>query len=386
MVLAASLALLLVGLAFVRTTRAADRALAASRAVPEARWQPPLSVIVPLRGADARTEECLRSWSEQRYAGSVQVLLCLQDADDSALPIARRVADRCGARVRVREVTEGWSGKMSNLRHGLEAAEHDLLVFADGDIRAGPGTCARIAGALGSGADLVACLPRVGEASGIPARAVAELWRYVILGFIAPGIARDGRGAIGGTLAMRRETLERLGGLEPFRDYVAEDVAIGRRAAELGLRTALGPPVGAPIGRISAAELWRRFSRGALLGATMGPVRENLRFAAVFAWIPILVAAAALSSGPLLAAGAAILALRIDLAARLARAGGEGRRIPWEAPLGDLLFGVTYLVARLTRRTTWGGIRYRVGRDGRMARADSASTPRSGAPEASHRR
>ncbi|MFQ5747764.1 MAG: glycosyltransferase, partial [Gemmatimonadota bacterium] len=296
---------------------------------------PALSVLKPVRGADDFTEAALASWCEQDYDGPIQVLFCLQDEADPALPIARRVADRTRQEVRVGPVAAGWSGKMSNLRHGLAAARHDTLVLSDGDIRAAPDTCARIAGALAE-ADLVSCLPLFTGARGLWARLYEGLWTYVILGFVAPTIRWRGRGAIGGTLALRRETLERLGGLEPFRDFVAEDVAIGRRAAELGLRARLGPAVDAPVGRLGARDLAGRFARAALLGDTLSPVEANLRFAALFAWLPVLLAGAILASGPLLASAAALLALRVGAAAGLARISSQPPRLPWEAPLGDL--------------------------------------------------
>jgi hypothetical protein len=63
-----------------------------------------------------------------------------------------------------------------------------------------------------------------------------------------PYLLKYGRDAAGGTMAMTRATLVQMGGLAAFKDYVAEDVAMGRKAHDLGLRVGLGLIVDSPVG------------------------------------------------------------------------------------------------------------------------------------------
>ena len=57
-----------------------------------------------------------------------------QTSDDSALTSARQITGPHDYRVIVNPVIDRYSGKMSNLRHGLQAATHEFILFSDGDI------------------------------------------------------------------------------------------------------------------------------------------------------------------------------------------------------------------------------------------------------------
>ena len=54
-------------------------------------WAPGLSVLKPLKGCDAETEVCLRSWLAQAYAGPVQILFLVASDDDPAAAVVRRL-------------------------------------------------------------------------------------------------------------------------------------------------------------------------------------------------------------------------------------------------------------------------------------------------------
>lgn len=137
---------------------------------------------------------------------------------------------------------------MSNLFYALEEARHDFILMSDSDTRVDPYTLQRIAALREQGAELITCLARYRYADNLWGRIYAAFWNFEQMGFIAPAIRRHGRKAIGNTIAMSRSTLEQLGGLEAFRDYVAEDVAMGIKANELGMRVALGPVIDSPGG------------------------------------------------------------------------------------------------------------------------------------------
>ncbi len=52
---------------------------------------PPVSLLVPLHGAEFALEENLRSFADQDYP-ELQLVLGVARSDDAALPIARRIA------------------------------------------------------------------------------------------------------------------------------------------------------------------------------------------------------------------------------------------------------------------------------------------------------
>ena len=54
-------------------------------------FAPAVTLLKPLKGADAETEECLRSWFRQQYTGPVQILFAVSTAEDPATAVVNRL-------------------------------------------------------------------------------------------------------------------------------------------------------------------------------------------------------------------------------------------------------------------------------------------------------
>src|SRR5437870_681157 len=54
-------------------------------------YAPGVCLLKPLKGADAETALCLRSWLEQDYPGSVQVLFGAASPDDPVCEVVRQL-------------------------------------------------------------------------------------------------------------------------------------------------------------------------------------------------------------------------------------------------------------------------------------------------------
>ena len=54
-------------------------------------FTPPVTLLKPLKGADAETSHCLESWLTQDYAGSVQILFGVESATDPVCELVRRL-------------------------------------------------------------------------------------------------------------------------------------------------------------------------------------------------------------------------------------------------------------------------------------------------------
>src|SRR5271165_6592692 len=103
---------------------------------------------------------------------------------------------------------------------------------------------------------------------------------------------------LGATMALRRETLARIGGLEALADHLADDNVLGRRVRALGLAVALAATVPATtVPEATLPALWRHELRWARTIRALVPGQ----FAASVLQYPIVwsLLALALSGGAL---------------------------------------------------------------------------------------
>lgn len=360
------LILLMLGV-LLRLSRLASASLAHAVPIKEEGFDyPPISIIKPVYGSYDHTVESFRSWAEQEYPAPLQLIFSFQSPDDPALPLAKSVTGPHEYKVIVNPVKEGYSGKMSNLLNGLQEARYDFLVFSDSDIRVRPDICRRLATQHRQGADVISCLMRHVGGGNVWGRIYTNFWNFEHMAFIAPAILEHGRDATGGTMAMARDTLARLGGLASFKDYVAEDVALGRRAHELGLPVELGPIVDSPVEAMSLRELLDKFARAALFGASMGNLGESAQYAVLFSYWFVLLAGGVLGNTQLFVIGFVMALIRLGFTSRFWAQTQAERRIFWEIFVSDLVFLFGYIRALVTRKMVWGGIEYRVLPGGRM--------------------
>ncbi len=200
---------------------------------------PPITVLKPLYGSEPLLEEALESFCTQDYP-EVQILFGVRDADDPAIAIVRRLQERhpeLDMDLVVNPVLHGLNRKISNLMNILPQAKHDILVISDSDIHVSPDYLQHIMAGLNKlNTGLVTTLY-----AGLPAKhtVVQMLAACQINHNFLPGVILSrylGRqDCLGATMALRRETLEQVGGLEALLPHVADDALLGRLVRQLGM-------------------------------------------------------------------------------------------------------------------------------------------------------
>ena len=203
---------------------------------------PPVSILKPLRGADPEMDAALRSHCTQDYP-EYEVILGVSDPADSAVPAAEGLAQEFPGRVRVVVCPEvlGTNRKVSNLLQMLAQARHGHVLINDSDIEVPPDYLRRVFAHFEDPAvGLVTSLYR-GRTSGALGSRLEALG--ISTDFI-PGVlaARQLEGihfGLGCTLAMSRQALDAIGGLQPIADYLADDYELGRRIAGKGMKVVL---------------------------------------------------------------------------------------------------------------------------------------------------
>lgn len=353
-------------------------ALLATRAVRRFARQPsatgpalPASVLRPLHGVAPGLAETLASTARQDHAAPFEVLCAVRDPADPAAALTETVL---GPRAILRDPrVYGPNRKASQLVNLAEHAQHPVLVVVDDDVAVPPHWLTAVTAPLADPAvGLVTCLYR-GEAAGagIWSRlgGLGLDWGFLPNAILGESLGRA-RGCYGATMALRRETLERIGGFRALVDLLADDHALGARVRGMGLRVVVAPVVPA---HVMAEPRLIDLLRHELRWARTVRLLDLPGYAGMVATFPLpfgMLAACLLPAALGLPVLGAALAARLALAATVDRAllrrrlsGGRFALLPVRDALGVLIWG-----AGLARGTVvWQGRRYRMDPEGRMA-------------------
>ena len=350
------------------------------RSAPVSPLASPPSVVLlkPLHGAEPTLAADLRSALEQDYAGAVTLRMGVQNPADAALPTAQAVAASDPRATVVLDATEhGANRKVSNLinlSHDLDAG---VVVLADSDIAVPRDYLARLTAALAEpGVGAVSCLYS-GRASrgGLAARLSAMGVSYGSLPLFAVGVSVGATPCMGSTIALRRETLEAIGGFDRVKDVLADDYELGAAVRALGLKTIVPPfLVVHGCGEATLSELWRHELRWAKTtrdidaGGYAGSVVTHPIPLALIGW-----ALLSLSKSPWAWTGGAVallaFAARLWLKSRVDATAGVTTGPWWLIPARDILSVAVFVGAHLARRVEWRGARFHVGRGGELTPA-----------------
>ncbi|WP_298691697.1 bacteriohopanetetrol glucosamine biosynthesis glycosyltransferase HpnI [uncultured Sphingomonas sp.] len=323
---------------------------------------PSITMLKPLHGPEPMLEAKLASFLEQDYAGPIDMVCGVADPADPALEAARAV----DAAIVWSSVRHGSNGKISNLINMEPAAAGDILILSDSDMVVGPDYATLVTEALARPGVGAVTLPYagIGETNGWSRMAAAGVsWGFlpsVMIG-VATGLAHP---CMGSTIALRRETLESIGGFTPFADLLADDHAIGAAVRGFGLTVAVAPPIVLHgCSESSLAALWRHELRWNATVRMLDPAGyAGSAVTHAFAWSLLAVASGA--GGWVI--GVALLA-RLALAARIDALVGRQTAPLWWLPARDLLSFGLYWSAFFTRSVDWRGSRLHMTPNGRMS-------------------
>jgi ceramide glucosyltransferase len=346
-----------------RRQRALDAALA-----------PPVSVLIPVRGADAESYETFVGFCRQDYP-EYQIIFGVRDADDPAVEVIRKLqADFPGRRIElvISPLEVGHNAKVSNLQNMSARLAHDYLVIADSDIRVGADYLRRVIAPLQrEGVGMVTCLYR-----GTLARTfAARLENVGLAATFAPEVLSSRllegvRFALGSTIAVRRALLEQIGGFRAVADYLADDFLLGNRAAATGCEVVLSECVVEHVaGRETVRTMlthqlrWNRAVRASRPKSYVGLV-------VTYGTTTSLLLAAALGFAALawwLAGLTYALRLTVAWAVGVVLLSDRGlRRDFWLIPLRDWIGFAAWAACFFGDRVRWRGNTFRVLRGGKI--------------------
>jgi ceramide glucosyltransferase len=332
---------------------------------------PAVSILKPLHGAEPGLYEHLRSFAEQDYP-SFQIVLGVRDRGDGALPAARALMDchpACDIELVIDARANGSNLKVANLENMLEAARHDILVIADSDMRVDRRYLAAVTAPLhnpliGIVTSLYKGVPMGGKWSELGAL-------HINFGFLPGALVAEalgiGGGCFGATIALRRETLQRIGGFSRVRDELADDHRIGDEVRALGLTVELSPyVVETAVSEPTFSRLWRhelRWARTVRAMAPTGYAGSALAHPVAIAALGAVVTGFGLTS-------CAFLVISCVLRWASTRAIAASLDLPppkpWLLPLRDALSFAVFVASFFGRTVFWRDQAFHVEASGRM--------------------
>ena len=327
---------------------------------------PSVTVLKPLRGVQADTYSCLRSFCDQNHP-EFQVVFGVSDAADPVVCIVDRLRREFPLRdlhLVVDRRLHGRNRKVSNLINMMSMARHEFLVIADSDVGVQPDYLRRVtAPLLDGGVGIVTCAYRGVQREGL----WSLLGSLFINEWFMPSVCVASIGgsrsfAFGASIAIRRQVLARIGGFTAIANQLADDYRLGELTRRLGLRTVLSDVVvDTFVAERSFSELVHHELRWLRTIRAVRPLGYG------FSFITFGFATALVGTSMTGGARAAVAMSAITLAARLVLhvsvSGFRGSALLW-VPIRDALSLSLWAWGFATRQVRWGSDRYRVSRDG----------------------
>jgi len=356
------------GLAVVGVIRFRLDARKQFSSIPDDAHLPPVSVLKPVHGLEARLKENIESFFRQDYP-DYEILFAADEANDAALDVVREVCARY-PHVRSRVLVTGtpWPNPVVHSFHCMaETAAHEILVTTDSDVEVDARYLREIVPPLlDPQVGMVTCVYRGKNAAGFFSGLTAiGMSVEMTAGVLVANLLEGMKFGLGPTTVVRKDSLASIGGYTALRDYIAYDFAIGNLIAKAGYRVVLsGHIIDHVVNQKSFGRMWQnqlRWAQTTRYSRPKGHFGSGLIFAMPYGLLGFL-AAAGLGHWKI---GAVLLGAA--LLNRLAEAWLVGwmvvrdpqvRSAPWLYPLRDLLGFAVWFASYLKLRYVWRDSRF----------------------------
>ena len=202
------------------------------------KFSPKVTILKPIHGLEKNLQENLRSACTQDYP-EYQVVFSVQHLDDPAITILNELEQEFGTeRVSViaKESIPIVNGKVQNLINAMSVAKHEYLVISDSDVFLKHDYLNSIIAPLSD--------PQIGYVCTLYRGTQSDSWYEhleqltynadFIPNVIFSYLSNASIFCLGASIALKRQTLESIGGFEELADYLVEDYELGKRIIASG--------------------------------------------------------------------------------------------------------------------------------------------------------
>ena len=194
-----------------------------------------VAAVIPARDEEGLIGRTVRSLRAQVFDGRFQIVVADDESTDGTAAEARSE----GAEV----VATGprppeWKGKLWAVSEGIRPTEgaSDYLLLTDADIQYGsPDVLQALIAQAETGFDLVSVMVRL-RCESVAEKLLIPAFVFFFFKLYPPGTPA----AAGGCMLIRREMLERIGGIASIRTVLIDDCALAQKVAAAGGKVWLG--------------------------------------------------------------------------------------------------------------------------------------------------
>jgi len=338
---------------------------------------PPVSVLKPVHGNEARLKENIESFFRQDYP-EYEILFAADTADDAALPIIREVCARYShipSRIFVTGDPPWPNAQNYCFQRLMEAAKYDILVTSDSDVEVAPNYLRDVVPPLlDPQVGAVTCMFRGKSAGGLWAYfdAVGQSVEFTA-GVLMSNLLEETKFGLGPTIAVRKDSIGRIGGFAGVREYLSNDFVVGNFIYKAGFQVVLSSYV---VDHVSSPRTFRqmwerqlRWAMGTRYSRPKGHVGTGLTFAVPYGILG-LIAAVALGhpiwGWSLLAAALLNRMVQCWVVGWWASRDPLARRTVPLYPLRDLHGFILWCASFLCKRSLWRDNNYELLQGGRL--------------------
>lgn len=210
---------------------------------PPSEWEPMVTIIAPCKGVDEGMLANFDALLDQDLP-EYEVVFVIDDPDDPAAAIIEQAWQEAERHVKlvVAPKAAASSQKVENLREGVLHADpkSEVFVFVDSDARPSPGWLRALIAPLRD--------ETIGTATGYRwfisdeptlASELRSAWNASIASALGPN--EKSNFTWGGSMAIRRDTFDRIGMREKWQGTLSDDFAVTRAMRAAGLRIRFVP-------------------------------------------------------------------------------------------------------------------------------------------------
>jgi ceramide glucosyltransferase len=331
-------------------------------------YQPPVSILKPVRGLDREAYENFASFCLLDYP-EYEILFCVNSADDPAVPVIeelQRGFPERQIRLLVGAPHLGASGKVNKLCRLVQEARYDLLVISDSDVRVESNYLQEIAAPFADpqvGAVTVFFRSITGGSVGATLDAAGSAVEFAASALLARRLEGI-HFTLGATMATTKQLLARIGGFEALVNHYVDDYELGKRITQLGYKVEFAPtPVCMVYPRENPFQFLRhelRWTIGLRNVRPLGHAAIGLTLGLPWTILAMLAAPSALIASLY---AATYLVLRYAVYLTVGVWGLQDpvvRRKWWLAPLRDAAGFAVWVASFFSNQISWRGLEFRV--------------------------